>query len=327
MQGIISRTSMGKPLRSKSYTPGTEDIVIPKGWYLMGDQVIKGDENLIPHNIVKGAEIFGVKGERTPNDLLLYTDLEEPESKVGLWVPCGVEITTIIFVPEYSVETGEYAEGTLILPISTYNRFQLSEMMPIVYSSAPYVYSKGELIRYTGAKIGDGIQWLPFDITVPLIQNGIVNQQFFKVYNQYAYCQTLQKPLQYSLWSMKEANGVCTLYFNQRSMHNVYLNFMSDEMIDLKKYSKMTIKVKSTVEYDIGGEASNYKSYAGAIIGIKTSASSTIINNFKASADIDPSIETYEVDISYVDNGYLGIQLNAYEYGAITLEISSIVLG
>ena len=207
-QGIISRTSMGKPLRSKSYTPGTEDIVIEKGWYIMGDQVIKGDENLIPHNIVKGVEIFGVKGERTPNDLLLYTSIEEPESKLGLWVPCGVEITTIIFVPEFSVETGEYAEGTLILPISTYNKFQLSEMMPIVYSSTPWVYAKGELIRYTGSKIGDGVQWLPFDITVPLIENGNINAQFFDAWSHYSYCQTLQKPLQYSMWSANTANGV-----------------------------------------------------------------------------------------------------------------------
>ena len=110
-------------------------------------------------------------------------------------------------------------------------------------------------------------------------------------------------------------------------MHNVYLNFMSDKMLDLKKYSKATIKVKTTVEFDIGGEASNYKSYAGAIIGFKTSPSSTIVNNFKASANIDPSIEVYELDISYIDSGYLTIQLNAYEYGAITLELSSITLG
>lgn len=325
--GIISRTSMGKPLKGKVYMPGVDDIIIDKGWYIMAPQVIKGDKNLVPHNIVKGTTIFGVTGTRTPNELTLYTSLEEPESKVGLWVPCGIEITTIIFSPEYNVESGTYPEGTLILPISTYNKFQLSEMMPEVYSSAPYVFAKGELIRYTGAKIGDGEKWVPFDITMPLIQNGIINPQFFDMYNQYAYCEALQRPLQYSMWSVSEANGLCRMYFNQRSMHNVYLTFMSDKLLDIKKYSKVTIKVKSTIEYDIGGEATHYKSYASAKIGFKTSASSTIVNNFKASADIDPSVETYEIDISYIDSGYLGIQLNAYEYGAITLDISSIVLG
>lgn len=325
--GIISRTSIGKPLRGKTYTPGTEDIVIDKGWYIMEPQIIKGDTNLIPHNIVRGISIFGVEGDRTPNDLMLYTSFEEPEQKVGLWVPCGVEITTIVFSPEFNVEEGVYPEGTLVLPISTYNKFQLSEMMPVVYSSAPYVFSKGELIRYTGAKIGDGEKWVPFDITVPLIQNGIINQQFFKVYNQYAFCQTLQKPLQYSMYSMSEANGICRMYFNQRSMHNVYLNYMSDQLLDIKKYSKAVVKVKSTVEYDVGGEATSYKSYAGAKIGFKTSPSSTIVNNFKACADIDPSEETYTIDISFIESGYFCIQLNAYEYGAITLDISSVVLG
>lgn len=325
--GIITRASFGKPLRGKEYIPGTEDIIIKKGQYLMGNQVIKGDKNLIPHNIVRGTTIFGVEGNRTPNELMLYTDLDEPEQKTGLWVPCGVEITTIIFSPEYSVEEGEYPEGTLVLPISTYNKFQLSEMMPVVYSSAPYVYHNGELIRYTSAKIGDGEKWVPFDISTPLIKDGVINPSFFTIYNQYAYCPTLQRPLQYSMQSMNESNGVCTMYFNQRSMHNVYLTYVSDTLLDIKKYNRLTIKAKSTVEYDIGGEATNYKSYAGAKIGFKTTASSTVVNNFKAFADILPGTESYELDISFIKEGYLAVQLNAYEYGAITLEISDMILG
>ena len=325
--GIITRASFGRPLKGKEYIPGTEDIVISKGQYLMGNQVIKGDPNLIPHNIVKGASIFGVEGNRTPNELMIYTDLDEPEEKIGLWIPCGVEITTIIFSPEYSVEEGVYPEGTLILPISTYNKFQLSEMMPEVYSSAPYVFSKGELIRYLSAKIGNGVEWVPFDISTPLVKNGVINPQFFTIYNQYAYCPTLQRPLQYSMQSISEANGVCTMYFNQRSMHNVYLTHISDVMLDIKKYNKMSIKAKSTVEYDVGGEATNYKSYAGAKIGFKTSASSTVVNNFKAFADILPGTEFYELDVSFINSGYLAVQLNAYEYGAVTLEISDIILG
>lgn len=327
-EGLMFKTSVGIPLSAKTYTPGTEDIIIEKGKFLTGHQTIKGDENLISHNIVKGISIFGVKGDRRPNDLMIYTSDYEPESKIGLWIPCGLEeVTTIVFAPEYNLEQGVYPEGTLVLPISTYNHFQLSEMMPVVYSSAPYIYTKGELIRFTTAKIGTGISWEPFDISIPLIQNGIVNSQFFDKYNRYAFCQTPNYPQGYSDVTAAERNGVLFLYFNQRSSHNVYMTWMSDALIDLSRFSKATIKVKSSVEFNVGGIPSTYQSYAGAKIGFKSSASSTVVNNFKAQADIDASIDTYVLDISYLTSGYLGLQLNAYEYGAITLEISSIILG
>lgn len=327
-EGLLFKTSVGTPLSTKTYTPGTEDIIIEKGKYLTGDQIIKGDPNLVPHNIVKDVSIFGVTGKRRPNDLMIYTSIKEPESKIGLWIPCGLEeITTVVFAPEYGVEQNTYPEGTLVLPISTYNHFQLSEMMPVVYSSTPYVYTRGELIRYTTAKIGNGKTWEPFDISIPLIQNGIVNPQFFSKYNRYAFCQTPNYPQGYSDVTAAERNGVLFLYFNQRSSHNVYMTWMSNGLIDLSRFSKATIKVKSKVEFNVGGIPTTYRSYAGAKIGFKTSPSSTVVNNFNAQADIDPAIDTYELDISYLTNGYLGIQLDAYEYGAITLEISSIILG
>ena len=45
-----------------AYTPGTEDVTIPKGVYLSAPQVIKGDANLLPENIKQGVTIFNVEG-------------------------------------------------------------------------------------------------------------------------------------------------------------------------------------------------------------------------------------------------------------------------
>ena len=332
-EGIMLKGSVGIPLPAKTYMPGTEDIIIPKRFFLSGDQTIKGEPNLVPENIVKDVMMFGVKGSRRPDNLTIYTGEEEPEQKIGLWIPCPkVEINAIVFAPEYDLKQGvytdgRYVEGTLVLPISTYNHYQISEMIPVVYSSAPYIFSKGELIRYPNAMTGDGISWNPFDISIPIIQGGIVNKEFFNKFNRTSFCQTPNYPQGYSDVTAAERNGVLYLYFNQRSSHNVYMTWTSDKMVDLTKYSRMTIKVTSQIEYNVGGKPTSYQSFAGAKIGFKTSPSSILVDNFTALASIDPSIEEYEVDISYVRTGHLALQLNAYEYGAITVQISSIILG
>lgn len=326
-EALVLRTSVGTPLEGMTITPGKQDYVIPKGKFLTGPVVIKGDKNLVPENIVAGESIFDVPGSRRPNDLLIYTGLTEPEKKLGLWIPCEVEITTIVFAPEYNLEDGIYPEGTLILPISTYNRFQLSDMMPSVYSSAPFVYTKGELIRYTTAKIGTGTAWEPFDITIPLIQDGIHNKQLFGQFNRYDFCQTPNYPKGYSDVKAAQRNGILLFYLNQRSSHHVFYTWMSDTKINTSRYGKMTIELESTIEENIGGVPSTeFDSYAAAKIGFKTSPSSTAVDNFIALADIDPSVKKYEVNISYLNEGYFAVQLSAYEYGAITLNISSITL-
>lgn len=47
---------------AQTYTPTTSDQTIASGQYLSGNQVIKGDANLVAGNIAAGVEIFGVEG-------------------------------------------------------------------------------------------------------------------------------------------------------------------------------------------------------------------------------------------------------------------------
>lgn len=49
-------------LEETTYTPTTTDIVISANQYLEGAQIIKGDVNLVPKNIAKDVELFGLVG-------------------------------------------------------------------------------------------------------------------------------------------------------------------------------------------------------------------------------------------------------------------------
>ena len=53
-----------------SYTPGTSDQTIESGKYLTGNQVIKGDPNLVAENIVEGTTVFDVVGTSEPASAL-----------------------------------------------------------------------------------------------------------------------------------------------------------------------------------------------------------------------------------------------------------------
>ena len=47
---------------AQKFKPGTADQTIAAGMYLSGNQIIKGDANLLPENIAQGVSIFGVDG-------------------------------------------------------------------------------------------------------------------------------------------------------------------------------------------------------------------------------------------------------------------------
>lgn len=74
----ISSTYVGTEVPRQSattYTPTTTDQTIPAGTYLEEDQIIEGDENLVPSKIVMGNEIFGVRGTGggyTPDEIAVH---------------------------------------------------------------------------------------------------------------------------------------------------------------------------------------------------------------------------------------------------------------
>lgn len=61
----IDKSYIGSEVETKGetvYTPGVSSQVISAGRYLTGDQVIIGDEHLVPDNIKQGIDIFGIEG-------------------------------------------------------------------------------------------------------------------------------------------------------------------------------------------------------------------------------------------------------------------------
>ena len=60
--GTKSATKQLSTQAAQTITPGTEDKTIASGKYLTGNQIIKGDPNLLASNIKSGVSIFGVSG-------------------------------------------------------------------------------------------------------------------------------------------------------------------------------------------------------------------------------------------------------------------------
>lgn len=62
LAGTISVTEQLPAQETQTIVPGTTDTIIAAGKYLVGNQTIKGDANLVPENIAKDVVIFGITG-------------------------------------------------------------------------------------------------------------------------------------------------------------------------------------------------------------------------------------------------------------------------
>lgn len=60
--GTKTATYQMSTLNYTEYTPGVDDQYLPMFRYVIGNQIIKGDANLVTENIKKGVSIFGVVG-------------------------------------------------------------------------------------------------------------------------------------------------------------------------------------------------------------------------------------------------------------------------
>ena len=67
---------------AQTIMPGTADKTIPAGRYLAGAQTIKGDPDLIPGNIKKGVNIFGVTGTMEEG-ATVYSGTGKPSASLG----------------------------------------------------------------------------------------------------------------------------------------------------------------------------------------------------------------------------------------------------
>lgn len=61
-QATQKKVTVGVAKSVDTITPGTTDVIIPSGTYLLGMQLIKGDANLLAENIKAGVTIFGITG-------------------------------------------------------------------------------------------------------------------------------------------------------------------------------------------------------------------------------------------------------------------------
>lgn len=74
-------------IHTTTYTPGRYDQTIAEDTYLAGDQIIKGDYNLVPENIKKDVSIFGVTG--TYDSVSINGMIEEYKVFAGATVNAG----------------------------------------------------------------------------------------------------------------------------------------------------------------------------------------------------------------------------------------------
>lgn len=105
----------------KTYSPGKANIIIPKKYYLSGNQTIKGDPNLISDNILKGKSIFGVTGTTTavdyrPNTIHYNTDSNKcSEIYNSATLPYIDEAMLYGYPSESQISDGTYIAGEGLL--------------------------------------------------------------------------------------------------------------------------------------------------------------------------------------------------------------------
>lgn len=101
---------------AQTYTPGTSDQTIANGQYLLGDQTIKGDANLVAENIKQGASIFGVTGTASGGQTAAGShDYSASDTTVPGSFTCGFKPTKIMMVCMRSSDAycAYYDNGTL----------------------------------------------------------------------------------------------------------------------------------------------------------------------------------------------------------------------
>ena len=101
----------------QTYTPTTTNQVVNSGYYLVGDQIILGDSNLLAQNIRNGVSIFGVNGtftsdaNATAGELLKNKTAYVNGQKITGTIESKVAATYTPGTQNQTIASGQYLSG------------------------------------------------------------------------------------------------------------------------------------------------------------------------------------------------------------------------
>lgn len=101
--GTKTATYQMNTLSYTEYTPGVNDQYIPMHRYVIGNQIIKGDANLVTENIKKGVSIFGVVGSQEGGGNFFVTEATLASS---YGTKTGKVLCTIPYIGEHINDPG-----------------------------------------------------------------------------------------------------------------------------------------------------------------------------------------------------------------------------
>ena len=134
----IRRTGNIELLQTQTITPGTSNKIIAPGKYINGNQIIKGDANLIASNIKSGISIFGVAGTLIPGLRLVNGTVTSSSSYTGYYTNTSrdyamytLTVNNLKFRPRYAVF---YYYGKNKLAISCYSEVD-NNFVAITYTN------------------------------------------------------------------------------------------------------------------------------------------------------------------------------------------------
>lgn len=154
--GTKSATQQLTIQETQTIIPGTADQTISSGKYLIGEQTIKGDTNLVAGNIKKGVSIFGVTGSYAAEESGGYSsgDIVKAQETSNLTVGSGYSGITV----NYGTEVTN-TDGVLSLSGTT-GSVKVSSVDDLDVIKGKYVQPSSSYGTTTG------IYYIPEDATI-----------------------------------------------------------------------------------------------------------------------------------------------------------------